>query len=73
MSAAEMTGAQRERIIAALYKYDGDAVRPGTGIGATEVAELILRAHFDFARCFCPACVVSRAFLEAPSTEREET
>ena len=52
------------RLRSACHEYDGDACRPEHGLSPIQVAETMLREHWDIARCFCPACVLARVVLE---------
>jgi hypothetical protein len=54
---------------AQLATLNGDAHRESD---PRELAETVLRWHWDIARCYCRVCVISRALLAAtPSSSRE--
>jgi len=50
---------EEERVVEALALIDGDAARPEHGVTPLRIAQLVLRAHWDLAQCFCPACVLA--------------
>ncbi len=53
-----------DRLREACHEYDGDACRPESGITAERAARMMLEVHLDICRCYCPACVVAREFLQ---------
>lgn len=66
----KLTEDQAARIrTAAGSTYDGDAARPPITPG--QVAEVVLRAHHDIARCYCPTCVLAREVERLAAAEAE--